>query len=348
MQFYNHSHEFYCGIDLHSNKMFLCIINSEGRIQLHKNIRTRVDHFLTVTEPYRRHNFVVGVESTYNWYWLADLCIDNQVPFVLGHALGLRAVHGGKTKNDKIDSEKLALLLRGGNFPVAYVYPREHRATRDLIRRRTYLVRRRAELMTHIRNTAGQHNLSIVTGQLTYPGNRAGLPDRFEHPSAQKTVAIDCALIESLTTQIRDLEKYLTGQARLELPQPYYQLLSIPGVGRVLALVLLYEIGDIRRFGDVGKFLSYCRLVAPRHESNGKLYGSPGRKQGNAHLKWAFSEVATLLMRECTEAQTYVARLQKKHGKKKALSILASRIGRVVYQMLRRGEAFELKRFLHC
>lgn len=347
MQFYNHSHEFYCGIDLHSNKMYLCIVNQQGEIQLHKNIRTRADHFLSLTRPFRERDCVVGVESTYNWYGLADLCGQHELPFVLGHALALRAVHGGKTKNDKIDSEKLALLLRGGNFPLAYVYPREHRATRDLIRRRTYLVRRRAELMTHIRNTAGQYNLSIVTGQLTYPGNRAGLPEQFEHPSAQKTVASDCALIAALTTQIRELEKYLTQQARLELPQPYYQLLSIPGVGRVLALVLLYEIGDIGRFPKVGHFLSYCRLVAPRHESNGKLYGSPGRKQGNAHLKWAFSEAATLLMRECSEAQDYVGRLEKKHGKKKALSILSSRIGRVVFQMLRRGESFELKRFMN-
>ncbi len=348
MQYYNQPHEFYCGIDLHGNKMYLCVVNHEGKIELHKNIKTRADHFLHLTQPFRQRDCVVGVESTYNWYWLADLCIDQQLPFVLGHALALRAVHGGKTKNDKIDSEKLAMLLRGGNFPVAYVYPREHRATRDLVRRRTYLVRRRAELMTHIRNTAAQYNLSIVNGQLMYPGNREGLPEQFEHPSAQKTIAIDCAMIESLTTQIRDLEKYLTRQARFELPQSYYQLLSIPGVGRVLSLVLLYEIGDITRFGNVGQFLSYCRLVAPRHESNGKFYGSPGRKQGNAHLKWAFSEVATLLMRECGEARDYVLRLQKKHGKKKALSILASRIGRVVFQMLRRGEAFELKRFINC
>jgi len=348
MRFYQQAHEFYCGIDLHSNKMYLCVVDQRGDIQLHKNFKTRVDVFLAITRRFRQGDFVVGVESTYNWYWLADVCVDHQVPFVLGHALGLRAVHGGKTKNDRLDSEKLALLLRGGNFPVAYVYPREHRATRDLVRRRTYLVRRRAELMTHVRNTTCQYNLPIQIGHLQYAGNRAGLPERFGHPSAQQTIAIDCALIESLTTQIGDLEKHLTRQARLELPQPYYQLLSMPGVGRVLALVLLYEIGDIRRFPRVGNFLSYCRLVAPRHESNGKLYGSPGRKQGNAHLKWAFSEVATMLMQKSLEAQDYVARLAKKHGKRKAVSILTSRIGRVVYQMLKRGEAFELKRFFNC
>ena len=202
--------------------------------------------------------------------------------------------------------------------------------------------------MTHIRNTASQYNLPTLTGHLQYAGNRVGLPERFEHPSAQQTITLDCTLIEALNTQIRNVENYLTQQARLELPQPYYQLLSIPGVGRVLALVLLYEIGDMSRFSSVGNFLSYCRLVAPRHESNGKLYGSPGRKQGNAHLKWAFSEVAAMLMRRSGETQIYVARLEKKHGKKKALSILASRIGRVVYQMLKRGEAFELKRFINC
>jgi transposase len=347
MQFYTKTHDYYCGVDLHASKMYLCILDQQGDIQLHKNIRTCPDRFLTLTRRFYKENLVVGVESTFNWYWLADLCLEHEIPFVLGHALGLRAIHGGKTKNDKLDSHKLALLLRGGNFPMAYVYPQQHRATRDLLRRRTYLVRRRAELMTHIRNTATQYNLSPPRGHLVYAGNRRGVPERFQHPSSQKTIEIDCEMIETITAEIRNVEKYLTQQARLQLPQPYYQLLSIPGVGRVLALVLLYEIGDIRRFQSVGHFLSYSRLVAGRHESAGKYYGSPGRKQGNAHLKWAFSEIATLMMRECPETKTYVAKLEKKHGKKKALSILASRIGRVAYQMLKRGEAFELKRFLN-
>lgn len=347
MRFYQQAHEFYCGVDLHAKQMYLCIVDQQGKIQLHKNIKTRTDVFLAMTENFRKSDLVVGVESTFNWYWLADLCVDHEIPFVLGHALGLRAIHGGKTKNDKLDSEKLARLLRGGNFPIAYAYPREHRATRDLMRRRTFLVRRRAELMTHIRNTASQYNMTIPSGQLTYPGNRAGLPERFDDPSAQMTIAVDCALIGALTEQIRDIEKYLTDQAKLELPQPYFQLLSLPGVGRVLALVLLYEIGDMSRFPKVGQFLSYSRLVSGKHESGGKSYGSPGRKQGNAHLKWAFSEMATLLMRESSEVKTYVARLEKKHTKTKALSILTCRLGRVVYQMLKRKEVFDLKRFLN-
>jgi transposase len=347
MPFYHKQHEFYCGIDLHASKMYLCILDAQGEKLLHKNIKTRADHFLAVIRPFREGNLVVGVESTFNWYWLADLCLESQISFVLGHALALKAIHGGKTKNDKIDSEKLARLLRGGNFPQAYVYPREYRATRDLCRRRTYLVRRRGELMTHIRNTATQHNLELVTGQLAYPGNRKDLDRRFEHPSTQLSIQVDCEMIGALTEQIRKIERYLTDEAKLQLPQPYYNLLSVPGVGKVLALVLLYEIGSVDRFANVGRFLSYGRLVPGRHESAGKHYGSPGRKQGNAHLKWAFSEVATLMMRECAPVKQYVDRLEKKVGKNKALSILAARTGRAVYFMLKRGEAFDIKRLLN-
>jgi transposase len=201
--------------------------------------------------------------------------------------------------------------------------------------------------MTHIRNTATQHNLALVTGHLQYPGNREGLDQRFDHPSTRLSIQVDCDMIGALSEQIRKVENYLTKETKLELPQPYYNLLSVPGVGKVLALVLLYEIGCLDRFANVGRFLSYARLVAGRHESAGKNYGSPGRKQGNAHLKWAFSEVATLMMRECGPVKLHVERLEKKVGKAKALSILAARTGRAVYFMLKRREAFDVKRLLH-
>ncbi len=134
MKFYIKQHRFYCGIDLHANAMFVCVLDSTGEVVLHKNIPTRPKAFLRLIKPYRE-DLVVGCECMFTWYWLADLCANEEIDFVLGHALYMRAIHGGKAKNDKIDSHKIAVLLRGGSFPVAYTYPKKMRATRDLLQR---------------------------------------------------------------------------------------------------------------------------------------------------------------------------------------------------------------------
>jgi len=152
MRFYTQQHQFYCGIDLHARTMYLCILNRDGEILVHRNMKTRPDTFLTAIAPYRE-DLVVCVECIFTWYWLADLCAREGIPFVLGHALYMKAIHGGKAKNDKIDAQKIAVLLRGGMLPQAYVYPAEMRATRDLLRRRMHLMRKRAELLAHVQNS---------------------------------------------------------------------------------------------------------------------------------------------------------------------------------------------------
>src|SRR4030066_1778197 len=149
MKFYTKQHKFYCGIDLHAKSMYVCIMNQDGEIVTHRNIRTNPEHFLATITPYRE-DLVVAVECIFTWYSLADLCAQEGIAFVLGHALYMKAIHGGKAKNDKIDAHKIAVLLRGGMLPMAYVYPREMRATRDLLRRRCHFSRKRAELLTPI------------------------------------------------------------------------------------------------------------------------------------------------------------------------------------------------------
>jgi len=278
------------------------------------------------------------------WYWLADLCAERQIPFVLGHALYMKAIHGGKTKTDKIDSQKIALLLRGGMLPQAYVYPPAMRGTRDLLRRRTRLVRTRAEALAHIQNTLSQYNLPPWGKKLTFAANRVGVAEQFEQPSVRRSIEADLALIGHLDDEISAVELYLVRHAKIDDPQTYARLQTIPGVGKVLALILLYEIHDMRRFAGVGQFVSYCRLVRCSHESAGKKSAGKGKKIGNGHLKWAFSEAACLLLREVPQAASFVARKEKKHGKAKALSILAAKLGRAVYWMLRRQEAFDVQK----
>jgi transposase len=145
MNFYTQQHKHYCGIDLHARAMYVCILDQQGTKLVHKNLPTTLEAFLRLIAPYRE-DLVVGVECIFTWYWLADLCQQEGIVFVLGHALYMKAIHGGKAKNDKIDAHKIAVLLRGGMFPQAYVYPAEMRATRDLLRRRCHLACQRAEL----------------------------------------------------------------------------------------------------------------------------------------------------------------------------------------------------------
>jgi transposase len=155
MRFYTTQHPFDCGIDLHARTMYLCLLNQEGEIMLHRNMKASPAPFLKAIAPYRAE-LVVAVECIFTWYWLADLCAQAGIPFVLGHALYMKAIHGGKATNDTIDAHKIAVLRRGGMLPQAYVSPAAMRATRDLLRRRMSLTRKRAELLAHIQNTNSQ------------------------------------------------------------------------------------------------------------------------------------------------------------------------------------------------
>jgi transposase len=345
MKFYSRQHQFYCGIDLHTSKMYLCVLDQGGNIRLHQNMKTTPAHFLLAIEPFRE-DVVVAVECIFTWYWLADLCEKEKIPFVLGHALYMKAIHGGKAKNDKIDSHKIAVLLRGGMLPQAYVYPARMRAARDLLRRRNHFMRKRAELFAHLQNTRSQYNLAEPFGRVAKPQNRQDLARRFESPAVQNSVAADLQLIAAYDQLLESLEREIIKTANHHDPVSYALLKTIPGVGRILALVMLYEIENINRFPSVQDFASYSRLVKCARESNGKKYGTGGKKIGNAHLKWAFSEAAVLFLKGNEPAKQYLARLTSKHGKGKALAILAHKLGRAAYFMLKRKEAFDQQKFL--
>ena len=346
MKFYTQQHKFYCGIDLHARTMYVCILNQAGETVLHRNMKTDPALFLKVIAPYRE-DLVVAVECIFTWYWLADLCVQQGIPFVLGHALYMKAIHGGKAKKDKIDAHKIALLLRGGMMPQAYVYPAEMRATRDLLRRRMHLMHKRAELLSHIQNTNHQYNLPEMGKKIAYKANREGVAERFVDTAVQKSIEVDLALIDPYDKLLSDIELYIVNTAKQHDVNAFYRLRSVPGIGQILALVILYEVQDIGRFPRVQDFVSYCRLVKCTKESAGKKYGTSGKKIGNAYLKWAFSEVAVLFLRNNPEGQKYLARLEKKHSKGKALTILAHRLARTVYHLLRREQAFDMNKFLN-
>jgi transposase len=324
--------------------MYGCVMDQDGKVRAHRNLKAGPKPFLEFIAPFRP-SLVVGVECMFAWYWLADLCADEEIEFVLGHAFYMKLVHGGKAKNDRIDAQKLAAMLRGGMFPMAYAYPAQMRSTRDLLRRRNHLIRKRAELAAHVSNTNIQHCLPSHGRSLEYAQKRIISLDKYEDAAVKTSVAVDLELIKFYNHLLPHVERCILKLSRLHDPRGLALLRTFPGIGKILGLTMLYEIHDINRFPTVQKFASYARLVAPPKVSAGKLKGFGNRKIGNVHLKWAFSEAAVLFMCNEPQAKVFVQRKAKKHGKGKAISILAHKMGRAVYFMLKRKEAFNIESF---
>ena len=316
-------------------------------IILHTNIPARPKPFLKVIKPFR-DDLVIGVECMFSWYWLADLCIQENIQFILGHALYMKAIHGRKAKSDKIDSEKIARLIKGGTFPLAYVYPPELRPTRDLLRRRRTLVRMRSEMLAHIKLTHYQYNAECFQKNINKKGNREGIAEQFSDPTLRRNVELDLSVADHLHADISQLENYIIRKTKAFDSRTFYRLQTVPGIRPILALTILYEIGDIDRFPTVQSFASYARLVKCSKESAGKCYGYGGGKIGNAQLKWAFSEAMCLFMRESDRAKAYVAKLEKKHGKGKTMSILTHKLGRAIYCVMNRKDAFDENYFFNA
>jgi len=208
------------------------------------------------------------------------------------------------------------------------------------------LVRKRADLLAHIHTTNRQYNLPEIVKRLTHKANREGVEEHFPAPSGRKTSEVDVSLIDHYDEVLRAVELYLTRSAKVHDEPTFSRLPSGPGIGPSLALVLLSEIQDIARFSPVQDFVSYCRLVKCVKESNGKRLGTAGKKIGNVHLRWAFAAAAGLRLRQTQLGKAYFSKLEHKHGKAKALTVLAPKLARAVYSMLRREHAFALHRFV--
>ncbi len=345
MKFYTTLHKYYCGIDLHARLLYVCILDEQGKKVLHQKIKADPKQLYRLLKPYLGQ-VVVGVECMHCWYWVSDFCRELNVKFILGHALYMKAIHGGKAKNDKIDSYKIASLMRGGNFPLAYNYPKEYRATRDLLRRRTHFMRHSASLKAHVVNTDSQYNLPAQSLNLKNVSAREGLRHHYDDLIIQRMITFEMNILDCYIRELKHVESFIEKEARDDFPALHHIIRTFPGIGQIIGLTILYEIGDIKRFACVQKFASYSRLVKCKAESAGKTYGTSGNKIGNGYLKWAFSEAAVLYLRNNDKAKRYLEKLQKRMNKAKALSALAHKIGRCVYFMLRDKKIFDEDKFL--
>lgn len=347
MQYYTQQHKHTCGADLHGTNLYLCILDLARQVLFHRRVPCDPERLLRALAPYRE-DLIIGVECMFKWYWLADFCAEHDIPFVLGHALDMKAVHGAKSGNDRLDAERIARLLLGGLFPLAYVYPAGMRSTRDLMRRRSYFVKQRTGLINHIQITNTQYNLPPL-GKIDHPSKREGLDTRFDDMAVSTSIEADLAVMDVLDLTISRLEKTILSSAKLHDRHAFSLIKSVNGIGHIIGLTLLYEIQNIRRFDSVQGFLSYCCLVKCNKTSDNKLKGVGSSKRGNHHLKWAFSEAAALFLRSNPKGQKLQSQLVKRHGsKKKALAILAAKLARALYFMLQRNKPFDLDRFVRA
>lgn len=339
--------EFNCGIDLHAKCMYICVMNREGEILVHRNIRHNdFEYFLKVVEPYR-HDLTVACECTFNWYWLCDACDDAGIHFVLGHALYMKLIHGTKTKNDKVDSKKITDLLRANLLPQAYCCSAERRPVRELLRRRIYMMRERAALLTHMSSAVQVYGQNTLTNDEKHKKNRdEAIPGRFANDLLKLSMQADIAIADELDKQIMKMEQAITRHTKRTASAEFNLLRSAPGIGIMIALIILYEVDDVNRFPTVGEFCNYARLAPNDTESAGKIVGKQGRRMGNQYLKWAFTQAVVLMNRRDSPLKRYIDRLTAKKGKAKAKAIISHRLGRSVYFMLKRGQVFDIKKFL--
>jgi transposase len=349
MKYYTSTTQFNCGIDLHARQMYVCLMDRDGQKRVHTNIKNNdFAYFLKLVAPYR-HDLTVCCECMFGWYWLADACQAAGLTFVLAHALYLKAIHGGKNKNDRIDSEKIAHLLRTNLIPPAYVYPAAKRPLRALLRQRLFFVWRRAELLARIHSHQLAHNRPPIrqTRRVRDPWE-AQLLAAEDHPLRQLALRNDLAMIKHFDTQIFQLEEELQRQARKSAAREYALLQSVPGIGENLGMTILCEIGDIARFPTVKDFLSYCRLVKGTVASAGKIKGLRGAKLGNPYLRWAFGEAAVIAKRDHTVIGPLAQRLEARmNGNKfKANTVVAIKLARAVYFMLRSKTVFDPDRLV--
>src|SRR5919199_2337779 len=299
---------FYAGVDLHARSLYLVVLDRDGQTRFGRNLPAAPEPFLRAVQPFR-DGLLVACECVPPWYWLADTCRDHQITFVLGHAWAMKAVHGSKTKCDRQDAEAIARLLKGGNFPPAYAYPKERRGLRDLLRARLRLVRQRAELYGHVHTARRQANLPPVSNDVKYVSKRDACTADIADPFVRRRVETHLTLLEPLDTAIRHLEAEIEEAAQEHYPTELAVLQTTPGVGVVLSLTILLEIDTIGRFDTRQQFCSYARLCGAVQESGGKRVGPGNARAGNAWLKWAFSEAAVLSAQKDERLGRYLEKL---------------------------------------
>jgi transposase len=326
--------ELYAGSDLHGNNNLVGIIDGQGKKVFKKRLPNDPQLVREVFEPYKGEIVGIVVESTYNWYWMVDALMDEGYRVHLANPAAIQQYSGLKHGDDKHDAFWLAEMLRLGILPEGYIYPKEERPLRDLLRKRGQLVRLRTSLILSLQNMLSR-NLGMRVRVNDVKGIRedrvSGLLGGDEDLALAGRVSKET--IDFLTHQIHQIEGVV--EKRVRLKEAYRYLLTLPGVGKILSLTIMLETGPISRFATVGEYASYCRKVPSQWTSNGKKKGCGNSKNGNKYLAWAYSEASDFARRDYPEPRAYYQRKMQKTNAAVAHSALSHKLARAAYYVMR-------------
>ena len=332
----------YGGIDLHANNSVVVVLDEEDQVWYQKRLPNELEGILTQLAPFQAQLQGLVVESTYNWYWLVDGLQEAGYVVHLANPAAMQQYAGLKYTNDESDARWLAHLLRLGLLPTGYIYPKEERAIRDLLRKRSQLVRQRTANLLSIQNLLTRNTGQAMNGTQIKKLTPTTVREFVALPEHALALQVTVAVMQHLTEQIAQVERAV--HSRVKLRPAFQSLLTVPGIGPTLARTIMLETGEISRFPTVGQFASYCRCVGSTKLSNGKRKGQGNTKNGNKYLAWAFVEAAHFAIRyEPQIAQFY----QRKRAKTKvvvALKAVAHKLARACYYIMRDTVPFDVTR----
>ena len=330
----------YCGIDLHSNNNVVVVTNEEDTVVYRKRLRNELGDVLEALWPFERNLAGAVVESTYNWYWLVDGLMEHGHRVHLANTGAIQQYSGLKHADDESDARWLATLLRLGILPEGYIYPKEERPVRDLLRKRMFLVRDRTSHLLSVENLFARNTGRCISAKDVKHLGDADVDAMLPETDLALAVKSSVAVMRCLDIQIKMLEKVALERVRLR--PDFERLKTIDGIGTILGLTIMLETGDISRFARVGDFASYARCVGSARISNGKKKGKGNTKNGNKYLGWAFMEAAGFAVRYNDTIQSYYQRKKSKAHLMVAKKAVAHKLARASYCMLRDHTTFNV------
>jgi transposase len=331
----------YGGIDLHANNSVVVLLNEQDEVIYQKRLPNDLPTILGQLAPYHTELKGVVVESTYNWYWLVDGLMEASYLVHLANPAAIQQYSGLKYTDDHSDARWLAHLLRLGVLPEGYIYPKAARAVRDLLRKRAHLVRQHTANVLSVQNIMARNTGARFSVKRLRELTKQELTTLLADETQVLAVTSSLVVLDCLQQQIKTLEQ--TVHKHLHHTPSYAQLLTVQGIGTILAQTITLETGAISRFPTVGHYASYCRCVDSTKLSNGKRKGTGNVKNGNRYLAWAYMEAAQFAIRFQPEAQRFY---QRKLAKSRNNTILARKavahkLARACYYMMRDLVPFE-------
>jgi transposase len=326
--------ELYCGLDLHANNTYAGMIDQDGKRITKARLDNRTDAIAHFFDPYQENLAGIVVESTYNWYWLVDFLEEQGYDVRLANPAAIQKYSGLKHSDDSNDAFWLAEMRRLGILPGGYIYPKQDRPVRDLLRKRGHLVKIRTSLVTSVQMIISRNcGVKLSASDIKVLREDRIAPFLVSQDELSLAGTVSKETIDFLSGKIRTIETQI--QRRVRLRPPYQLLQTIPGVGTILALTIMLETGPIDRFRGVGNYASYARTVSSQWTSNGKRKGKGNPKNGNRYLAWAFSEAAEMSRRYDATARAYYDRKTRKTNFMVAHTALARKLARAAYYIMK-------------